>query len=289
MGKKFIVGQMTGKGVTDVSNVTWSIKNKYYQAEVELLIIGEPEKVLEKSMYEPYQALVIVADGGAEDKVLHQIEPWLNLLDYNLEAQAVVINHPNEGSVEIRDESQTLREWAVKNCVEIISVGQGSVRNPKRRRAESGTDRVCQMLECVMWPEMTRGPPPGHTLKPAKSQTKVDPKPKTKPAVQTFRAAPVPKPITVPSNSKPATLIRNSKWDNLVDSDDDDEEAQEMENKIDNFQSALRQIMDTRDKNRKDGVPWETKLSRAEQTLAKVAKALEIDDEEMGILEKNNK
>lgn len=290
VGKKYIAGQMIGNDVTDISDVTWSIQNKYYLAEVELVIIEEPKTVIDKATYEPYQAIVILADGGSEEDILAQIDPWLNLLDQNLEAQALVINHPREGSVISRSENQTLREWAVKNCVEIISIAQGSERNPKMRAAEMGTDRLCQMLECVMWPEMTRAPAGGQISEPKKRTPAVaDQNPRTKPTVHSFRPAPSPKLVAIASSSKPTTLIRNSKWDNLVDSDEDDEEGKEMEGKIDNFQSALREIMDTRDKNRKDGVSWETKLGRAERTLVKVAKALEIDDEEMGDLDQSRK
>jgi len=290
VGKKFIAAQMIGREITDASHVIWSIKNKYYRADIELVMIGESKTLVDKATYEPYQALVIVVDGGAEEDLLVQIEPWANLLDFNLEAQAVVVNHPREGSVLTVQENQTLREWAVKNCAEIISIGQGSERNPKQRRAEEGTDRVCQMLECVMWPEMSRAPPGGHASKSTRTTSAlVEKKPSTHSAVKPARPAPLPKPVALSSSSTPASLIRNSKWDNLVDSDDDDEEGKEMENKIDNFQSALREIMDTRDKNRKEGVSWDTKLTRAERTLAKVAKALEIDDEDVGLVDKGNK
>jgi len=292
VGKKFVVGQMTANEVTDASHVIWSIKNKYYRAEIELVIIGESNMSVDKATYEPYEALLILADGGAEESVLVQIEPWINLLDDSLEAQAVVVNHPSEGSVLSLQENQILREWGVKNCAEIICIGYGSQRNPKQRRAEEGTDRVCQMLECVMWPEMIRREAeaskcpmqttskcPMHTSALAETKRKTPLVRKiAKPAPLPSKPAPLPKAVKVASAST-NTLIRNNKWDNLVDSDDDDDEEKNMGNKMTNFQDAMREIMHVREANKKEGVSWDTKMTRAENTLAKVAKALEIDDD----------
>jgi len=303
VGKKFVVGQMTAKEVTDASHVIWSIKNKYYRAEIELVIIGESKMSIDKATYEPYEALLILADGGAEESVLVQIEPWINLLDDSLEAQAVVVNHPSEGSVLSLQENQILREWGVKNCAEIICIGYGSQRNPKLRRAEEGTDRVCQMLECVMWPEMIRAEAdaskcpmhttpkcPMHTTAIAETKRKTHSvyKP-VKTAPLPSKPAPLPKAVKVSSAPTNNTLIRNNKWDSLVDSDDDDDEQRNMGIKVNNFEAAMREMMHVREANKKEGVSWDTKMTRAENTLAKVAKALELDDEEVGLLDNSNK
>jgi len=288
VGKKFIAGQMTGTDIINNSAVSWTIKNKYYRADIELLQIGESGNELEKLSSVEYQAIIIVIDGGSEEDKFKQIKPWLSLLSDGLEAQAVAVNHPSQGSLVRTEISESLREWAVKSFVEIIPIAHGSTRNPNNRVADDGVDRVCQMLECVMWPEMTRAPPGGHSSKSKASSTPVVEEETRKQVVKTAKPAPLPKSVTLPSTSKVANPIWNSKWDNLVDSDDDSE-GDVMENKINNFQGALREIMDTRDKNKMDGVSWETKMNRAERTLVKVAKALEIEDDETKLLEKSCK
>jgi len=133
----------------------WTIDNKYYSAELTLLLVKDPKPPPNiKEVIGEFEAVVILFE-LCDEISFARAKDWVRMLGVeDIEIKVLF----SKGSIEAKD-IETAKEhvdsWCVQNTFEFVD----SVQNDDGEFSEKiGFDRVKEILDTHLWPNMNRKP-----------------------------------------------------------------------------------------------------------------------------------
>ena len=133
----------------------WTINNKYYTAELTLLLVKDPKPPPNiKEIIGGFEAVVISFD-VCDDRSFASAREWVRILDVKDIEIKVLFSKGSKESKELETSKEHVDSWCVKNSFEFVD----SVQNDDGEFSDKiGFDRVREILDTHLWPNMKRKP-----------------------------------------------------------------------------------------------------------------------------------
>jgi len=199
-----LVGDAALKQIDDHHReCSWNVVNKYYRSNITLTIINDVDSIPSPHCdLSQCSAIILVVDlNQSQSAIAQDREQWVDVLSpylSNSECTLLIGNYVDRHHLAAhRDHSavhQSLHKWSVDHCFEFVPFPhcpspsasaddeKASGHNPYGSDSplfaamdvmEYGHRRISSALQCVMWPDMIRNPPPKRNLQSAQSAESV--------------------------------------------------------------------------------------------------------------------